>query len=78
MSQITKTEGIFPEIFITGKLPEGFTKKSLIADGLVGWALCETGNTPPENFGKAMILIGEYTGDATPDGLMRLANKITK
>lgn len=71
-----KLELEFPEIFITGKLPENWCDKSLIADGLVGWANCMVGSTIPENFGVGMALIGQKLGTATPNGLEELANKI--
>lgn len=69
---------IFPEIFITAKLPQGWTRESLIADGLCAWANCMCGNKPPENFGKGMALIYEQVGAATPDELLLLANKKIK
>lgn len=69
---------IFPEIFITGKLPENWCNESLVADGLVGWANCMAGSTPPENFGVGMALIEHQLGTATPDGLEKLADKISE
>lgn len=68
---------IYPEIFITGELPEGWTKEKLVADGLVGWANCSF-TKPPKNFGKGMALIGKQTGASLADELMVLADEILK
>jgi hypothetical protein len=67
---------IFPEIFITGELPQIWSKDSLLADGLCGWACCMAGCKPPINFGKAMSLIGQKLGTSSPDGLYELADKV--
>jgi hypothetical protein len=67
----------FPKIFITGKLPENWTKKSLIAKGLTGWGCCMAGAKPPEKFGEGMALISNKVGTSTPDGLSELANKMS-
>ena len=66
----------FPEIFLTGKLPENWSKESLIADGLVGWGCCMAGAKPPEKFGQGMILITSKVGIATPDRLSELADEV--
>ena len=45
-----------------------------MADGLTGWALCMSGNTPPQHFGYAMLKIGKVLGVMSlPDALMGLA-----
>jgi hypothetical protein len=67
---------IFPEIFITGVLPESWTKESLIADGLSGWACCMVGAKPPEQFGQGMALISEKIGTAIPEKLEEMADKL--
>lgn len=67
---------IFPEIFITGKLPENWCIESLVADGLTGWGCCMTGATPPKLFGEGMVLIFQKTGASTPKQLSNLADKI--
>ena len=67
---------LFPEIFITGELPNNWCKESLVADGLVGWANCSLGAIPPKNFGKGMVLINQKVGVATPKELSQLADKI--
>jgi len=67
---------IFPEIFITGELPQGWSKDSLLADGLCGWACCMAGCEPPRKFGAGMALIGQELGTANPDGLSELADKV--
>lgn len=66
----------FPNIFITGKLPASFSKKSLIADGLCGWGCCMAGAKPPDKFGEGMALIAIKLGTATPEGLSKLADEI--
>ncbi len=66
----------YPEICMTGELPKGWSRESLIADGLSAWGCCMAGAKPPENFGKGMALIGSNVGDATPDGLSKLADEI--
>lgn len=68
----------FPEIFITGKLPENWSKESLIADGLIGWSICMSGAKPPEKFGEGMKLISSKIGTAIPEELSALADKILK
>lgn len=61
----------FPKIFITGVMPKDYCERKACADGLCGWAMCMIGNTPPENFGKGMIKIGNLLGIvATGDNLM--------
>lgn len=69
---------IFPEIFITGKLPKNWSLESLVADGLSGWGCCLAGATPPKLFGEGMVLISEKTGAGTPEQLSDLADKIIK
>ena len=69
---------IFPEILITGKLPENWSKESLIVDGLSGWACCMAGAEPPEKFGAGMALIDITIGTATPEGLRKLAYEFLK
>jgi len=68
----------FPEIFETGILPENRTNDELVADGLCGWALCMTGQKPPQNFGAGMVIIAKKVGTVTPDGLSKLADEIIK
>ena len=62
---------IWPEIFLTGKIPEEYKqmpewerKACLCADGLSGWA-CTIMELRPENFGKGMVIIGEHLDGAT-------------
>lgn len=66
----------FPDIFITGEYPEGWTKESLIADGLCGWGCCMAGSKPPEKFGVGMTLISKVVGTALPEGLSKLADEM--
>ena len=53
---------MFPEIFITGKIPLNRDERALCADALCGWACCMGGAKPPENFGIAMVEIGRRLG----------------
>ena len=65
----------WPEIFTT-KDVSNRTDAHLCADGLVAWALCETGNKPPEYFGEVMVEIGKRLGIApTGDNLLLIAKK---
>jgi hypothetical protein len=66
----------FSEIFKTGELPSNWSKESLIADGLNGWACCSLGVKPPDKFGEGMAIIASIVGTATPDGLDKLADEI--
>ncbi len=66
---------IFPEICITGQLPKGWSRESLIADGLGAWGCCYAGAKPPEKFGEGMALIAEKVGTALPDELSKLADE---
>ena len=67
----------FPEVF-TNKCFEYKPCDIDLAhcDGLMGWALCMSGNHPPENFGNGMIKIGKLLG-ITPqhENLMQYSNK---
>ena len=51
----------FPKVFVSGKVTDE-TERDLCADTLVGWAMCETGNKPPENFGRGMVSIYNKLG----------------
>lgn len=74
MSQ--KSNYFFPEIFITGELPKNWTKATLIADGLCGWANCMMGEKPPKMLGHGMALISATLGTAaSPEKLMELAKE---
>lgn len=66
---------IFPDIFITGKLPENWSKELLIAEGLAGWACCMAGATLPSKFGEGMALISSIIGTANPNDLKKLADE---
>lgn len=43
---------------MTGEL----LQRMACADGLMGWALCMSGNKPPKNFGHGMIKISKIIG----------------
>ena len=46
------------------------------ADGLVAWANCMMGRTPPKNFGMAMVKIGKVLGIVpSPDNLSRYCDE---
>lgn len=68
----------FPKIFIEGVMPQEATKELLIADGLEGWALCMSGNKPPEKFGMGMALISQVLGSGLPEDLSKMANEFLK
>ena len=42
--------------------------RQALADGLIGLANCERGHKPPENFGKAMVKIGDIVGHPATGG----------
>lgn len=68
---------IFGDVFHTGKLPEGWTKETLVADALNGWACCICGEKAPEKFGEGMVLIGKTLGiDPMPENLNKMADEI--
>lgn len=69
---------IWPEIFNTGEYPKEYNSDSLLADGISGWALCSSGASIPDNFGKGMCLISVELGSATPDFLNELFEKNRK
>ncbi len=71
----TKLQITWPEIFITGKLPENYTKPELIADALTGWAHCSMRAEIPKNFGQGMAAISGILGTATPNGIDKLAEE---
>ncbi len=55
----------WPEVFKAGKINYPKTwegRGAACADGLSAWALCHAKNTPPENFGSVLILIGAFLG----------------
>ena len=69
---------IWPEIFLTGIEPTKTKnhpnrKAILCADGLAGWALCQSGNKPPKNFGNGMVIISSVIGieNSLPETLMK-------
>lgn len=66
----------FPEVFITGKIPEGMNDKRLLcAAALEGWGCCYLAMRP-ENFGIGMAAIGTRLGiTPTPENLMEYAKK---
>ncbi len=67
---------IWPEILITGELPENWTKESLIADALMGWGLTHVAMAP-DKFGYGMALIGRTIGHSVlPEDLYKLADEI--
>ena len=66
----------FPEIFLTGQLPENWTKEELVAYGLEGWSNCMSGCKPPAKFGDGMALIGKETGALLPEELLALSKKM--
>lgn len=68
---------IFPEIFITGIMPQGATKESLLADGLSGWGCVMGGSELPKNFGIGMALVSSVLGTAVPEELLKLADELS-
>lgn len=64
----------WPDIFDT-QIVDGCTNAALCADGLVAWAICETGGKLHPNFGKVMAKIASRLGTATPEGLMKKAEE---
>lgn len=65
----------WPEIFDT-KIVDGCSDAELCSDGLVAWAMCETGMKPHPNFGKIMAAIASRLGiAATPKNLMEKAEE---
>jgi len=69
---------IFPEVFITGKIPENRSKELLIADALVGWANCMAGAFPPDNYGEGMSRISNKVGANTPEEFLKLAENLNQ
>ena len=64
---------IYPEIFITGVIPQDRSNKLLLADALCAWA-CASLVKAPEKFGVVMAEIGERLGvSPLPENLMKLA-----
>ena len=48
----------WPDVFLTGELPEDVIFLEAKAMCLIGWVFCMTGNAIiPENFGKGMAAI---------------------
>lgn len=58
---------IFPEIFLTGVVPDDRSKLALLADALCAWGICAFGNEPPPKFGEVMVEIGDRL-NFTPTG----------
>lgn len=72
---------IWPKIFTD----EGFQYEAgenrfghALADAHMGWGLCYAGNTPPKNFGKAMVKIGAIVGGASPERINEITDKFLK
>ena len=70
---------IFSELSKTGKVPEGTCKAGAIAMALNDWGCVAAGVNQPANFGNGMAdLTIKFGISATPENLMKEANKITK
>jgi len=52
----------FPEIFITGKLPNNYSKNQAILDGLMGFELRHKGKIIPSRFDEGMKVISTLVG----------------
>lgn len=72
---------IWPEIFTNKdfEYPIGAIQpNTVITDGLIGWSCCMARAALPENFGKGMAKILEIVGVATPDDLLKMAEKLDR
>lgn len=67
---------IWPEILFTGKKPNNYSREQAVADGLCGWAICMSGESPCENFGAGMAEISSIVGCVLPEALSIEADKI--
>ena len=70
---------IWPEIFVTGIIPDNYPKELLCADGLCAWGICMAGSNIniPEKFGEVMFEISQRLGvSATDSSLMKYAERI--
>ena len=52
----------WPTVFMSGVVPSDRSNPALVADGLVAWANCMTGERPTKHFGVVMQAIGERLG----------------
>lgn len=67
---------VWPEVFTNSDFVFDGHKAEAIADGLSGWAICQSGGTPPKLFGQAMVKIGKVLGvSAIPENLRTLADE---
>lgn len=68
---------IWPKVFTDNKYVYHTGDETIAcSDGLIGWAGCETGNKPPEGFGKGMVKIGKLLGiSPTGENLIKYADR---
>ena len=70
---------IWPEVFKTGganypKTHEG--RGAALADANSGWAICMSGEMPPEKFGEGMVAISQYLGeDVSPENVKKMSEE---
>jgi hypothetical protein len=48
---------IWPDVFVTGVVPDGTIEEEARADAYMGWGLCMAQAEIPENFGKGMAAL---------------------
>ena len=70
---------IWPDVFEEGTYNYPKTKEGrgkALADANTGWAICQSGGKPPENFGKGMVVIGEALGETpTPENVLKMSKE---
>ena len=69
----------FPEVFVTGKIPENRTDRELCADALCAWGIVLgkliTPDELPDNFGDGMVAISLRLGvSASPESIIHYAH----
>lgn len=71
------TKTFWPSFLETGNIPPNYSRASAIADGLMGWGNCMSGNTPCANFGKGMAALSKYLGEPVfSENLHKMADKL--
>jgi hypothetical protein len=69
----------WPEMFITGEIPEDLTRKNAVADALCAWGICSVGVKPTKKFGEVLAKLSQRFGiPFSPDKLSKEADKIIK
>ena len=68
----------WPDVYVTGLVPDDRCNAALCADGLSAWATVMAGNMPSGTFGHVTAEIAARLGiDGTPEAFQKKAEALT-